>query len=102
MALAPWFPTLIGIVAAICTTGAFVPQVVRVWRLKRADEISLTTFLLFSVGTLIWLVYGLFIDSLPVVLANAATMGLAVTILILKLTYDRAGRPGRGPEAVAR
>lgn len=84
--------TLVGAVAAVCTTGAFIPQVARVWRLRSASEISLATFLLFAVGTFVWLFYGLLIDSLPVILANAVTFVLAVSIVVLKLTYDRAGR----------
>jgi MtN3 and saliva related transmembrane protein len=92
MDLPSWAPTAIGSVAAVCTTGAFVPQVVRVWRLKRADEISLATFTAFSVGTFVWLVYGIVIDSLPVVAANAVTFGLALAIVVLKLNFDRAAR----------
>jgi len=84
-------PTLVGSVAAICTTGAFVPQVVRVWRLKHAEEISLTTFLVFAVGTFVWLLYGVEILSIPVIAANAVTLGLALTILGLKLSYERTG-----------
>jgi len=87
-----WTPTLIGSIAAVCTTGAFVPQVVRVWRLKSAGEISLTTFSVFAVGTGVWLVYGLFIGSIPVILANAVTLLLALTIVALKLRFDRAAR----------
>jgi MtN3 and saliva related transmembrane protein len=82
---------LIGSVAAVCTTGAFVPQVVRLWRLRSAAEISLLTFLVFSVGTFAWLVYGLLIRSLPVIGANAVTLGLALTMVVLKLRYDRGG-----------
>jgi len=85
---------LIGSIAAVFTTAAFVPQVARVWRLKRADEISLTTFLAFAVGTSVWLVYGLLIDSVPVIVANAVTLVLALSIVVLKLNYDR-GRPPR-------
>lgn len=102
MSLPPWLPVLIGFAAAICTTGAFVPQVIRVWRMKRADEISAATFLLFSVGTLVWLLYGLFIGSLPVILANAVTMALAVTILFLKVRFDRANPLDRGRELASR
>jgi len=96
-------PTLVGSVAAVCTTGAFVPQVVRVWRLKSAGEISLTTFSVFAFGTLVWLVYGLLIGSVPVILANAVTLVLALTIVLLKLNYDRSeGRPpadrSQGPD----
>lgn len=90
MDLATWGPTLLGSVAAVCTTAAFVPQVVRVLRLKRADEISLSTFLLFSVGLAIWVAFGLVINSVPVILANAVTLVLALTIVLLKFNYDRA------------
>lgn len=97
MVFPPWMPTLVGSIAAVCTTGAFVPQAVRVWRLKSAGEISLTTFLVFAFGTAVWLVYGLFIDSIPVILANAVTLVLALTIVFLKLNYDRmARRAGTG------
>jgi len=92
MMLSPWAPTLIGSVAAVFTTGAFVPQVLRVWRLKSAGEISLTTFLVFALGTSVWLVYGFLIDSVPVILANAVTLVLALSIVVLKLNYDRAER----------
>jgi MtN3 and saliva related transmembrane protein len=84
-----WSPTVVGSVAAICTTGAFVPQVVRVWRLKHANEISLTTFLVFAIGTFVWLVYGIEILSVPVIAANSVTFALALTILVLKLSYER-------------
>ena len=82
--------TIIGSIAAALTTLAFVPQVVRVWRLKNARDISLPTFLLFSVGVFVWLIYGLLVDSLPIILANALTLVLAVVIVSLKLKFDRA------------
>lgn len=91
--------TLVGSIAAICTTGAFVPQVVRVWKLKRADEISLATFLVFAVGTFVWLLYGIQIDSAPVIIANAVTFGLAMSIVALKLSYDRSSALTTGPPA---
>lgn len=92
MDLPAWAVTLVGSVAAICTTAAFVPQVIRVWRLRRADEISLVTFLVFAFGTLVWLVFGLLIGSLPIILANGVTLVLAWMIVILKLSYERTPR----------
>jgi len=88
MSLPTWFPEAVGGVAAVCTTIAFAPQLIRVWRLRRADEISLTTFLLFSVGTVFWIGYGLLIGSLPVILANLGILGLALAILGLKLRWE--------------
>jgi len=89
MDLPTWSITLIGLVAAVCTTAAFVPQVIRVWRLKRAEEISRTTFLALSIGSLVWLTYGLLISSLPVIVANGVTFALVLTILSLKVMWDR-------------
>lgn len=79
----------IGLAAAFCTTTAFVPQFVRVWRLRSAREISLIMFSLFSVGEFFWLLYGIDIRSLPIILANAITLALSLGILFLKLRFDR-------------
>ncbi len=81
--------TAIGLIAAVCTTVSFVPQLIRVWRLRSAREISLTMFLVFSLGTFLWLLYGILIRSLPVILANAVTLALSLAILALKLRFDR-------------
>ncbi|MFZ0662102.1 MAG: SemiSWEET transporter [Acidobacteriaceae bacterium] len=89
MRLTLWVVNLVGTAAAVCTTIAFVPQLVRVYRLKTARDISFAMFLVFSVGELLWLIYGIFIHSLPVILANAVTLGLALAILSLKARYDR-------------
>jgi MtN3 and saliva related transmembrane protein len=79
----------LGFVAAFCTTAAFVPQLVRVLRLRSAREISLPTFLLFSVGVFLWLLYGFYTGSKPVIASNAVTLVLSVSILTLKLRFDR-------------
>ena len=87
----------LGFVAASCTTAAFVPQLVRVLRLRSARDISLPTFLMFSVGVLLWLVYGVYTDSKPVIASNVVTLVLSVSILILKLRYDRNPMEGIEP-----
>ena len=89
MIVVPSAVTAIGLLAAVCTTISFVPQLIRVWRLRSARDISLAMFLVFSLGTFLWLLYGIFIHSLPVLLANAITLALSLAILALKLKYDR-------------
>lgn len=79
----------VGFVAAFCTTTAFIPQLARVIRLRSARDISLPTFLLFSAGVFLWLLYGLWTGSKPVIASNSVTLVLSVSILILKLHYDR-------------
>jgi MtN3 and saliva related transmembrane protein len=88
MDLPTWSITLIGSIAGICTTGAFLPQAIRVWRLKRADEISLVTFAVLSLGSAIWLFYGILVLSWPIMFANAVTLVLALTIVVLKVKWD--------------
>ena len=79
----------VGFAAAFCTTVAFVPQLLRVLRLGSAREISFGTFLLFSTGVALWLLYGLHIGSRPVIASNAVTLGLSLSILFLKVRYAR-------------
>lgn len=78
-----------GFAAAFCTTTAFVPQLIRVLRLKSARDISLPTFLLFSLGVFLWLLYGLYTGSRPVIASNTVTLVLSLSILYCKLKYDR-------------
>ncbi|HEY1501937.1 MAG TPA: SemiSWEET transporter [Acidobacteriaceae bacterium] len=79
----------IGLVAAFCTTLSFVPQLIRVWRLRSAREISLIMFLVYAVGVFLWLLYGILIHSMPVILANAVSLVLTFAMLALKLRFDR-------------
>ena len=79
----------VGSAAAACTTISFLPQLVRVWRRKSASDISLAMFLLFDLGLVLWLLYGIGIHSVPIIAANTVTLALALTILVLKVKYDR-------------
>jgi MtN3 and saliva related transmembrane protein len=79
--------SLIGFAAAILTTISFLPQVIKVWRTKSTQDISLEMFLLFSLGVFLWLVYGILIKDWPIFFANFITFILASTILMFKLKY---------------
>ncbi len=89
LALEPVWVERVGYAAAFCTTTAFVPQLIRVFRLKSARDISLPTFLLFSLGVFLSLMYGIYAGSKPVIASNSATLVLSLSILYLKLKYDR-------------
>jgi MtN3 and saliva related transmembrane protein len=80
----------LGYAAALFTTAAYVPQLVRVLRLRSARDISLPTFLMFAVGVFFWLLYGLFTGSRPIIACNGVTLVLALSIVVLKLRYDRS------------
>ncbi|MBF4987605.1 SemiSWEET transporter [Methylophilus sp. 14] len=75
----------IGSIAAVCTTLAFVPQVVQSWRTRDLSGISLPMYTIFTIGVLLWLIYGILIQDWPVIIANAITAMLASVVLLLKL-----------------
>ena len=79
--------TFIGFAAAFCTTAAYLPQVIRTWRTKSTADISLSMFSVMTFGVVLWLVYGIAIGSWPIIACNSVTLGLASTILILKLRH---------------
>lgn len=79
--------TALGLLAGTLTTIAFLPQVIRIWRSKSAKDLSMTMLVTFTTGVLCWLVYGVMIDSLPVIIANAVTLVLAGMNVMLKLRY---------------
>jgi MtN3 and saliva related transmembrane protein len=78
---------VVGSVAAFFTTIAFVPQVIQTWKSQHARDLSLGMFSMFTLGVLLWLVYGLLIGSWPIIIANIITAGLAGTILYFKLRF---------------
>jgi MtN3 and saliva related transmembrane protein len=78
---------LVGTLAGVLTTVSFVPQVVKTWRSRSAEDLSLFMFALFSAGLLLWLVYGIALHSLPIILANGITLVLALGILLLKVRH---------------
>ena len=78
-----------GFAAAAGTTFSIVPQIIRIWRLKSARDISLGMFLLFSVGVALWLLYGILVHAWPVMIANALTLVFSMVVLALKRRFDR-------------
>lgn len=83
----PFAIKLLGFAAATCTTVAYAPQFIKVWKTRSARDISLGMFLVMLLGLALWLVYGLLSGDAPLVVANAVTMLLAGGILVMKLRY---------------
>jgi MtN3 and saliva related transmembrane protein len=76
---------LVGSTAAALTTLAFVPQVVKTVRTRHTRDISAAMWALFCAGVALWLVYGVLMAAWPIIIANAATLCLAGTVLVIKL-----------------
>ncbi len=77
-------PQVLGYMAGFLTTVAFVPQVLHVFRTRSTKDVSLGMFLLFSSGVALWLVYGVWISSWPVIWTNVVTLALSLCVLWAK------------------
>ena len=82
-------PDLIGYLAAILTTAAFVPQALKSWNSRDLSGVSLGMYSLFTLGVTLWLVYGIALPSWPIILANGITLILAGLVLSLKIRHLR-------------
>ena len=79
--------TVLGFIAGALTTISFLPQAIKAFKTKSTKDISLEMFIAFSTGVFLWIVYGLYVNSLPVIIANVTTFIFAVTILFFKVRY---------------
>jgi MtN3 and saliva related transmembrane protein len=78
----------LGYLAAFCTTIAFIPQAIKVYKTKQTKDISLGMFSLLIGGFVLWLWYGILLISYPIILANSVTLIIAIYILITKFRLD--------------
>ena len=79
--------TFLGYIAGALTTLAFLPQLIKVVKSKSTKDISLLMFVVICTGISLWLIYGILIDSLPIILANMVTLIIAGAILLLKIRF---------------
>ena len=78
-----------GYFAAILTTLAFLPQLIKTLKTKKAEDVSLITLIMFLTGVLSWIIYGYKISSTPILLANIITFILNLLILIFKISFEK-------------
>ena len=76
---------LLGLVAGLLTTFAFLPQAVQTWRTRSADDFNLPTLLMLVAGVGLWTIYGVMRGAPSVWIGNGVTMFLAASILVVKL-----------------
>lgn len=75
----------IGIAAAILTTISFLPQALSVLKTNKTAGISLPMYILFNIGVIFWLIYGIYLKDIPLLVANAITFIFASTVLVTKI-----------------
>ena len=80
---------IFGFSAALLTTIAFLPQLYKIFQTKSADDISFVMLILFITGLVCWIIYGLKINSIPILIANIITFIFNFSILVLKISYRK-------------
>ena len=88
----------VGVAAALCSMGSFLPQVVKIWRERDASAVSLRMYVVTVTGFGLWTLYGFLLGSWPLIGSNLISLGLAATILVLKLRFDH-NEKGREADA---
>ena len=79
----------LGYIAGVLTTFCYIPQIIRVFRLKSAKEISLLFTVLLLIGVAVWLVYGIFLTLYPIIIWNAIGVVIVAMLLYAKLKYGK-------------
>ena len=87
-----WWLTTLGLVAGLCTSLSFVPQVLKAWREGDTEAISKRMYVASLIAYGLWIVHGLMITSVPIILFNAVNVVLAGLILVLKLRGLKAAQ----------
>lgn len=79
--------TVLGLIAAVLTTGSFLPQAIKTWKTKSTKDVSIVMYLLLCTGIILWTAYGFLINSIPVIAANVVSFIFTFAILALKIKY---------------
>ena len=79
--------TLVGLIAAICTTCSFLPQVIKIVRSKKTNDVSLLMYAILTAGLFLWLIYGLIRKDFPLILSNSISLALSACVLLLKIRH---------------
>ena len=82
----------VGTAAGLCSMSSFVPQLIKIAREKRAEGVSLRTYMVTVTGFVLWIAYGVLLKSWPVAASNSVCLILAGCILMLRWRYGEHGR----------
>jgi MtN3 and saliva related transmembrane protein len=84
--------TVIGLVAAFCTTVSYIPQIRKIWATGETHDISLRMFLILTTGIALWVIYGVLQADVVIILANSVSLAFLCAILFFKIRSIRQGR----------
>jgi MtN3 and saliva related transmembrane protein len=80
----------LGLLAGSITSLGFIPQLVKGYRTKKLDDVSYLMPVILGCGMLLWLIYGIFINDLPIIAANIFGIGCNISLVVLKKVYEKS------------
>ena len=80
---------IVGSLAAFLTMFGFLPQVIKIYRTKSVQDLSLLAILQFMLGIFLWLIYGIHLKNFVIILANSVTFLILLVALVLFLKYSK-------------
>ena len=78
---------IIGYIGGIFSSVSFLPQVIKIWKTKSANDLSMATLLLLTTNVSLWLSYGITINSIPLWLTNAIVLSMVLTMIYFKIKF---------------
>lgn len=84
------WPNVIGFLAGICTSAAVLPQIIKVWKTRKVDDVSPAMFAVLLLGVALWVVYGILRNDWPIIATNGLSLSLNAIMLFLMIRYKRA------------
>lgn len=79
--------TIVGLTAAVLSSLSMTPQVIKIYRTRKTDDLSLPAFFSLAAGLFLWLVYGIMIIAVPVIIGNAVGLSLVLYVVLMKFRY---------------
>lgn len=81
--------SIIGYLAASFTTFSSLPQLIKIIKTKQVRDVSIIMFSMMGLGIILWFIYGIYKNDMPIIIANIISFVLILTIIILKLKYRK-------------
>lgn len=88
---------IIGLTAGVLTAGSMLPQVVKSWKEKKAEDVSLIMLIVLIAGIALWILYGIKKNDLPIIATNAFSMLVNVTMIVLRIKF-KDNKKGEGAD----
>lgn len=81
--------TILGLIAGTLTTSGYIPQIVKGYRTKKMQDVSLMMISILCIGMFLWILYGLSQSDIPLIVSNTVGTSFLVTLIAMKFYYDR-------------